>query len=96
MPSKFGIGDFGQEAYNFVDLLQAAGQKLWQILPLNPVVFLESPYQCLSAFAGNHLLISLEKLLEQRLLTAKEIEEDYTGFSAEKVDFCRYKGIFFQ
>jgi 4-alpha-glucanotransferase len=75
LPSRYGIGDLGKEAYEFVNFLHSAKQKLWQVLPLNPVGYGESPYQCLSAFAGNHLMISLGKLVQSGLLT----KEDVTG-----------------
>ncbi len=64
-PSRFGTGDLGHEAYQFVDWLAAAGQSYWQVLPLNPVDAGYSPYQSPSSFAGNPLLISLEKLLKR-------------------------------
>src|SRR5215469_6403766 len=60
LPSRFGIGDLGPEAYRFADWLAEAGQHIWQVLPLGPVGYGESPYQLYSAFAGNPLLISLE------------------------------------
>src|SRR3984885_2351135 len=62
LPSRYGIGDLGAEARRFVDFLASAGQSLWQVLPLGPTGFGDSPYQCFSAFAGNPLLISLEDL----------------------------------
>lgn len=64
LPSKYGMGDLGEQAYHFVDFLVAAGQSVWQILPLSPTGLGDSPYQSPSAFAGNPNLISLEKLLE--------------------------------
>ena len=60
LPSDYGIGDLGKEAYNFVDWLVKAKQKIWQVLPLNPVGYGASPYQSPSAFAGNTMLISPE------------------------------------
>ena len=60
LPSAGGIGDLGPEAYRFADWLEAAGQRIWQMLPLGPVGYGESPYQLFSAFAGNPLLIALE------------------------------------
>lgn len=72
-PSAFGIGDLGQGAYDFVDFLHRAGQKLWQVLPLNPTSYGDSPYQSFSTFAGNTLLISPEKLLEEGYLTAADL-----------------------
>ncbi|ACB84153.1 bifunctional glycogen debranching protein GlgX/4-alpha-glucanotransferase [Natranaerobius thermophilus] len=75
LPSPYGIGDLGKEAYRFVDFLRDSGQKFWQILPLNPPGYGNSPYQCFSAFAGNPLLISLDKLTEQGLLTQNRLSE---------------------
>ena len=69
---RFGIGDLGASAFEFIDLLAAAGQRLWQVLPLGPTGYGDSPYQCFSAFAGNPLLISLDRLIEQGLLTEPE------------------------
>lgn len=86
LPSKFGIGDLGTEAYEFVDFLHNSKQTLWQILPLNPVGYGNSPYQCLSAFAGNHLLISLSKLVSMGLLPERTIK-NYPLFNADQVDF---------
>lgn len=86
LPSEFGIGDLGQEAYNFVDFLEVSYQQIWQILPLGPTGYGNSPYLAYSAFAGNSLLISLEKLQEEELLS----EEDLVSmpeFSTEKVDY---------
>ena len=68
LPGPFGIGDLGPEAYKFVDFLVAARQSLWQVLPLGPTGYGDSPYACYSAFAGNTLLISPEKLIDEGLL----------------------------
>src|ERR1700686_3075773 len=68
LPSYGGIGDFGPAAYAFVDFLAASKQRLWQVLPLSPTGYGSSPYSALSAFAGNPLLISLERLAEEGLL----------------------------
>src|SRR5207245_7805247 len=65
LPSRGGIGDFGPAAYEFVDFLAAARQGLWQVLPLGPPANGNSPYSSTSAFAGNPLLISLERLAER-------------------------------
>ncbi len=73
LPGKFGIGDLGTEAYNFVNFLESAGQTLWQVFPLGPTGYGDSPYQCFSAFAGNPNLISPEKLKENDLLTEKDV-----------------------
>ena len=70
LPGPYGIGCFGKEAFEFVDFLAQAGQKIWQILPLNPVGYGYSPYQSPSAFAGNPMLISLDKLIVDGWLTA--------------------------
>ena len=72
LPSRFGIGSLSQEAFDFVDFLKAAGQSAWQILPVGPTGFGNSPYQPLSAFAGNPYFISPEKLIEEGLLTWDE------------------------
>src|SRR5947209_6365442 len=73
LPSYGGVGDFGPAAYGFVDFLAAAKQRLWQVLPLNPTGYGSSPYSALSAFAGNPLLISLERLVEAGWLTSDRI-----------------------
>lgn len=64
LPSAYGIGDFGKEAYRFVDFLESSGQSLRQILPLCPVEYRNSPYQSPSTFAGNFLYLDLENLLD--------------------------------
>jgi len=86
LPSKFGIGDFGKDAYRFIDFLAETKQKLWQILPLGPTSFGDSPYQCLSAFAGNPLLISFEKLIEDKICSEK-ILQDMPDFPEDKVNY---------
>jgi len=73
LPGHFGIGDLGPAAYEFAEFLSAAGQKLWQVLPLNPTGYGDSPYQCFSAFAGNPLLLSLEKLRDMGTLDASDL-----------------------
>jgi 4-alpha-glucanotransferase len=82
LPASYGIGDLGNETYRFVDFLVAAQQSLWQILPLGPTGYGDSPYQCLSAFAGNPLLISPDLLVADRLLTPAEVR-DVPSFPAE-------------
>ncbi len=74
LPSHGGVGDFGPAAYAFVDFLAAAKQKMWQVLPLNPTGYGSSPYSALSAFAGNPILISLEKLAEAGWLAWEKLE----------------------
>jgi 4-alpha-glucanotransferase len=76
LPGEFGIGDLGPSAFEFIELLAAAGQRLWQVLPLGPTGYGDSPYQCLSAFAGNPMLISLERLIEDGLLTETEARSE--------------------
>jgi 4-alpha-glucanotransferase len=73
LPGRYGIGDLGPEAHRFVDFLASAGQKLWQVLPLGPTGYGDSPYQLFSAFAGNPLLVSLDELIRQGLMTEAEI-----------------------
>ena len=87
LPSRFGIGSFSREAYEFVDFLESAGQGYWQILPLGPTGFGDSPYQPFSAFAGNPYFISPEKLIEEGLLTWDEANGYDFGQNAERVDY---------
>lgn len=75
LPGGHGVGDLGRAAYDFADFLSGAGQKLWQVLPLNPTGYADSPYQCFSAFAGNPLLIDLEQLRERGLLEARLLSQ---------------------
>src|ERR1035437_2729212 len=86
LPGRFGIGDLGPCAYEFADFLCDAGQKLWQVLPLNPTGYGDSPYQCFSAFAGNPLLLSLERLRDQGLLQPQELLEA-PPFPEDVVDY---------
>ena len=72
LPGGHGIGDFGESAYEFIEFLAASGQKIWQVLPLNPTGYGDSPYQCFSAFAGNPLFINLADLREEGLLSAQD------------------------
>ncbi|MEG2125801.1 MAG: 4-alpha-glucanotransferase [Hydrogenoanaerobacterium sp.] len=73
LPSPHGIGTLGKEAYNFVDFLKASGQQYWQILPIGPTGYGDSPYQSFSAFAGNPYFIDLDMLLTEKLLTQYEL-----------------------
>src|SRR5690349_20055296 len=73
LPSEYGIGDFGPAARQWVDSLARAGQTWWQILPLGPTGYGDSPYQCYSAFAGNTLLISPQMLFEEGLLGSEDL-----------------------
>jgi 4-alpha-glucanotransferase len=86
LPGPYGIGDLGPQAYRFVDWLESTGCKLWQILPLGPTGYGDSPYQCFSAFAGNPYLISLEALIEDELLSGEDLAE-MPDFDAARVDY---------
>lgn len=86
LPGAFGIGDLGPGAMGFVEWLASARQHVWQVLPLGPTGFGDSPYQCFSAFAGNPLLISLERLVEEGLLTPRDAG-DPRIFSDGDADF---------
>jgi 4-alpha-glucanotransferase len=86
LPGRFGIGDLGDEAYRFVDFLAASRQSLWQVLPLGPTGYGDSPYQCFSAFAGNTLLISPERLLQEGLLAQEDLARA-PHFPGERVEF---------
>ncbi|HEU4871564.1 MAG TPA: 4-alpha-glucanotransferase, partial [Pyrinomonadaceae bacterium] len=83
LPGPYGIGDLGPAAYKFIDFLVAAGQSLWQVLPLGPTGYGDSPYACYSAFAGNTLLVSPEKLISEGLLDSAPAVSGNTT----KVDF---------
>ncbi|GCL48192.1 4-alpha-glucanotransferase [Microcystis aeruginosa] len=85
-PGRYGIGELGREAYQFIDFLAQSGQKLWQILPLGPTGYGNSPYMSFSAIAGNHLLISLDLLREKNLLSDADFE-DIPDFPLDQVDF---------
>src|SRR5438093_3346976 len=88
LPGRFGIGDLGDEAYRFTDFLVASGQSLWQVLPLGPTGYGDSPYACYSAFAGNTLLISPERLSEEGLLSKDDFNE-IASAPSDRVDFAR-------
>ncbi|HET9908639.1 MAG TPA: 4-alpha-glucanotransferase [Anaerolineales bacterium] len=88
LPGPYGVGDLGPQAYQFVDWLESTGCKLWQILPLGPTGYGDSPYQCFSAFAGNPYLISFDALVEDGLLTKDDFAE-MPEFSDSRVDFGR-------
>lgn len=86
LPGKFGIGDFGAEAYKFVDFLREAKQTYWQILPLGPTGYGDSPYQSFSAFAGNTLLTAPELIVKDGFLTQKDLKKK-PSFPVERIDF---------
>ena len=87
LPGGYGIGSMGKHAYAFVDFLKSAGQHYWQILPLCPTGYGNSPYQCFSTFAGNHFLIDLELLAEEGLLDRRQIDALNWGSDPARVDF---------
>ena len=96
LPGKYGIGSFSKEAYAFVDFLEEAGQKLWQILPLGQTSYGDSPYQSFSTFAGNPYFISLETLIEEGVLTGEECDRENFGKNKKYIDYgkmykSRYK-----
>lgn len=95
LPSQYGIGAFSKEAYEFIDQLKAAEQRYWQILPLGPTGFGDSPYQSFSAFAGNPYFIDLEKLTEEGLLTEEECLAVDFGDDERDIDYGKlYEGRF--
>ena len=87
LPSPYGIGTFGKAAYHFADFLKAAGQKYWQLLPLGPTSYGDSPYQSFSTFAGNPYFIDLEALIEDKLLTQEEVDVCDWGTNPRYVDY---------
>src|SRR6202030_3826258 len=86
LPGSTGIGTIGREARHFIDFLSEAGMKNWQVCPLGPTGFGDSPYQCFSAFAGNPYFIDLETLVGQRLLDEHDLAE-LRRLPADKVDY---------
>ena len=98
LPSKYGIGTFGKEAYKFVKLLHKSGQKYWQILPIGPVSYGDSPYSPYSVYAGNPYYIDLEFIIEEGIISAKDCEilecgQDYY-VDYEKQFYDRYKILY--
>ncbi|MCB8982980.1 MAG: 4-alpha-glucanotransferase [Ardenticatenaceae bacterium] len=97
-PSRFGIGDFGEQAYRFIDFLVDSRQSLWQVLPLGPTGYADSPYQCFSAFAGSPLLISPDKLVDDGYLPATAVQS-VPYFPTHAVDYGEvidYKNALYQ
>ncbi len=86
LPGRYGIGDLGEWAYRFVDWLHAAKQSIWQVLPLGPTSYGDSPYQALSAMAGNPFLISLDRLVTAGWLSTTDLQ-DVPNFPTDHVDF---------
>lgn len=95
LPSKYGIGSFSKEAFEFVDQLKRGGQRIWQILPLGPTGEGDSPYQSFSTFAGNPYYIDLEALIKEGLLTEAECNSCDFGNNASYIDYEKiYYGRF--
>ena len=86
LPGPYGIGDLGPEAFNFADFLEYTGQGLWQVLPLGPTGYGNSPYMCFSAFAGNHILISPDMLVREGLLDSSDLDS-LPPFHSGRVDY---------
>ncbi|MGL4608992.1 MAG: 4-alpha-glucanotransferase [Trueperaceae bacterium] len=86
LPGKYGIGTLGQDVFNWLNFLEAAGQRLWQVMPLGPTGYGDSPYQCFSAFAGNPYLINLEQLVHDNLLSESDLA-NAPSFPEDKVDY---------
>ena len=87
IPSKYGIGCFSKEAYEFVDFLASAGQKYWQVLPMGPTGYGDSPYQSFSTFAGNPYFVDIEEFIEKKWIRRKDCESKDWGDDPEKVDY---------
>ncbi|MBQ9589108.1 MAG: 4-alpha-glucanotransferase [Butyrivibrio sp.] len=87
LPSEYGIGTFSKEAYEFVDFLEEAGQSYWQILPLGPTSYGDSPYQSFSTFAGNPYFIDINELINEGLITKKDADKFDFGTNEEFIDY---------
>lgn len=88
LPSPYGIGTMGKEAFRFVDMLTDLRQKYWQVLPIGPTSFGDSPYQSFSAFAGNPYLIDLDILIEEGLLKQEEVDGYNWGIRKDDIDYA--------
>ena len=87
LPGKYGIGTLGKEAYAFIDFLKKSKQKLWQIFPLGPTGYGDSPYQSFSSFAGNPYLIDFDLLIEAYLLSEEDLKDIFFGDNEEYIDY---------
>ena len=87
LPSNYGIGTLGEEAYRFVDFLKNAKQRIWEMLPIGPTIYGDSPYQSFSTFAGNPYFIDLDFLIHEKLLTEGEVRGLFWGNDPTKVDY---------
>src|SRR5882672_12491102 len=92
LPGRFGIGDLGDELLTFLDWAQAAGLRIWQVLPLNAPGYSNSPYGCLSSYAGNPLLISPQRLVEDGFLPSDALD-DAAELPEGHIDFDRVKAL---
>ena len=91
LPNKYGIGTFGENAYEFVRFLEKSKQKYWQVLPLGPTSYGDSPYQTFSAFAGNPYFIDLDILAKEGLLE----EKDYAHLATDELDYVDFANIYY-
>ena len=89
LPSKYGIGTFGQEAYDFINFLQLAKQSYWQVLPLGPTSYGDSPYQSFCAYAGNPYFIDFDILIHEGLLTQEEVDAYSWYDQPDDIDYAR-------
>lgn len=89
LPSPYGIGTLGRAAYEFADFLAAAGQRVWQVLPVGPIGYGDSPYSSCSTFAGNPYYVDLDLLADEGLLDRAELQREWWGESARSVDYGR-------
>ena len=96
LPSAYGIGGFDEQAYKFVDVLVRAGQKYWQILPMGPTGYGDSPYQSFSTFAGNPYFISLDELVSRGYLAADDLSQLQQQADERSVDYERLYNTRFQ
>ena len=95
LPTPYGIGTIGKDAYEFADFLKASGQKIWQILPVGPTSYGDSPYQSFSTYAGNPYMIDLDTLAEEGFISKNDIKDRDWGDNPEKVDYEKiYKARF--
>ena len=95
LPSPYGIGALGKAAYEFVDFLKEAGQKYWQLLPVGPTSYGDSPYQSFSTYAGNPYMIDLDLLCDQDLLTRDDLKKIDWGSNSQYIDYERLYNIRF-
>ena len=87
LPTKYGIGTLGEEAYRFIDFLKRAGQRYWQILPIGPTSYGDSPYQSCSIYAGNPYFVDIDTLLDEGILLPEDLEDCWWG-APGRVDYA--------